>query len=128
MLLITLGITFLIIAVYLLILYPVQSAQLKRRSAETEGHVTEIREKYVRRRGTTYFIDFEYTVDGNVQTLKNVRWPLKPDEKVMIAYNPSKPGDAHVKEFRTANPKVFLIIGLILVVLSVILVVVGSVS
>ena len=121
-----LGYAFLIIGVCLLIMAPVQASQNKRRSAETEGYVTEYRKTYARKRGTTYHIDFEYTVDGGKQELKNVKWQTAPEQKYTICYNPEKPKDAHVKEFRASNPKVYLIIGAILTVLAVILVAVGT--
>ena len=128
MFMIALGIALLIIGVYLLILYPVQRAQLARRTAQTDGYVTEVRKKIRRKASVTYIIDFEYTADGVRQELKNVKWPLEPEKRVTIAYNPDKPADAHVKEFRATDPKVFLIIGAILTVIAVILIVVGVVS
>ena len=127
MFLAALGYTFLIIGIALLIIGPVQAAQNRRRTAEAEGYVSEVRKKYVRKKGTTYYIDFEFTADGAAQLLKNVKWPLPPEQQTYtICYNPKKPKDAHVKEFRTANPKVFLIIGAVLTVIAVILVAVAT--
>ncbi len=129
MFLIALGIALLIIGICLLILAPVQSSQNKRRSAEAAGNVTEVRRRRVRKKGTTYRIDFAYTVDGVRQELKKVKWPLPPDEskEYTICYNPAKPKDAHVKEFRTSNPKVYLTVGLILTAAAVILTAAGIV-
>ena len=128
MFILALGLTLVLIGVILLILAPVQSAQNKRRSAETTGNISEVRRKHVRKKGTTYYINFVFTVDGVQQELKRVKWPLEPDEtkEYTICYNPNKPKDAHVKEFRTANPKAFLITGLILTVLGVLLAIVGT--
>ena len=125
MFIIALGLACLIIGVYLLILFPVQSSQLKRRTGEASGYVTEVREIRRRRHGTTYSLDVEYTADGMQYLLKKVKWPLPPEQKYTISYNPAKPEDAHVKEFRTANPKVFLVIGAILPLVGVALVVIG---
>ena len=114
MFMLALGFALLIIGVCLLILAPIQAAQNKRRSAETTGNGSEVRRKHGRKKGTTYYIDFVYTVDGVQQELKRVKWPLEPDEtkEYTICYNPAKPKDAHVKEFRSANPKALLITGL----------------
>ncbi len=128
MFLAALGYTFLIIGVVLLIMAPVQAAQNKRRTAETEAYVTEYRKTYARKKGTTYHIDFEFTADGEKQKLKNVKWPLPPEESktYTVCYNPAKPKDAHIREFRSANPKLFLLIGGIMTVAAVILVAVGT--
>ena len=127
MFLAALGYTFFIIGVCLLIMAPIQMAQNRRRCAETEGHVTEVRKTYVRKKGTTYHINFEYTVDGVGQVLKNVKWPVPPEQQAYtICYNPSKPKDAHVKEFRTANPKLFLLIGGILTAVGVLFAAIGT--
>lgn len=129
MFLIALGFAFLIIGICLLIMAPVQAAQNKRRSAETEGYVTEVRKHYRNKGGTTYRIDFEFTVDGERQELKNVSWPIAPEQSktYTVLYNPEKPKDAHIKEFRSGNPKVYLIIGAIATVAAFVLVVVGAV-
>ena len=119
--------TFLIIGVSLLIMAPIQAAQNKRRTQETPGYVTEVRKTYARRQGTTYHINFEYTVDGQPRLLKNVKWQVEPLEpSYTICYNPAKPTDAHVKEFRTSNPKILLIIGVVLTVVAILLIAVGT--
>ena len=130
MLLIALGCACLIIGICLLIMAPVQAAQNKRRSAETEGHVTEVRKTYRKKSGTTYRIDFEFTADGVAQELKNVSWPIAPEESktYTVCYNPLKPKDAHIKEFRSGNPKVYLTIGAISTVAAFVLIVVGAVT
>jgi hypothetical protein len=122
------GYTFLIIGVALLIMAPIQAAQNKRRTAEAEAYVTEYRKTYARKRGTTYYINFEFKADGEKQELKNVKWQLPPEESktYTVCYNPAKPKDAHIKEFRAANPKLFLMIGAVLTVVAVILVAVGT--
>ena len=129
MFLIALGFALLILGICLLILAPVQASQNKRRSVETAGNISEVRSRRVRKKGTTYSIDFAYTADGVRQELKKVKWPLAPDEtkEYTICYNPAKPKDAHVKEFRTSNPKVYLTIGLILTAAAVLLLVAGIV-
>ena len=127
MLIPALGYTFLIIGVSLLIMAPIQAAQNKRRTQETSGYVTEVRKTYARRKGTTYHINFEYTVEGQPQLLKNVKWQVEPSEpSYTICYNPAKPTDAHVKEFRTSNPKILLIIGAVLTVVAILLIAVGT--
>ncbi len=129
MFLVALGCACLIAGICLLIMAPVQAAQNKRRSAEAEGYVTEVRKQYRRKSGTTYRIDFEFTADGEKRELKNVRWPIPPEESktYTVCYNPLKPKDAHVKELRSGNPKVLLMVGLILTVASFVLIVVGAV-
>ncbi len=128
MFLVALGCACLIAGICLLIMAPVQAAQNKRRSAEAEGYVTEVRKQYRRKSGTTYRIDFEFTADGEQRELTNVRWPIPPEESktYTVCYNPAKPKDAHIKEFRAANPKLFLMIGAVLTVVAVILVAVGT--
>ena len=127
---IALGVSLFILAIILLIMAPVFAVQNKRRSAETEGHITEVRKYYRRKSGTTYRMDFAYTIDGVRQELKNVSWPIAPEESktYTVCYNPRKPKDAHIKEFRSGNPKVYLIIGLISMVAAFILIVVGAVA
>ena len=127
--LISLGFAFFIIAVVLLILAPIQAAQNKRRTEETAGYVTEVRKTYQRRKGTTYHINFQYTANGAEQLLKNVKWQVEPNEpRYTICYNPKKTWDAHVKEFRYAGaPKAYAIAGAVLFVLSIVLIVIGSV-
>ena len=116
------GICFLIAALSL-------ALQNKRRSAETSGTITEVRTKRARNKGTTYSIDFEFLLDGVRHELKKVRWSLSPDvtKKYTICYNPKKPKDSHVKEFRPST-KLYLIIGLASFVVALILVVVGAVA
>ena len=116
------GICFLIAALVL-------AVQNKRRSAVTTGNITEVRTHRVRNKGTTYRIDFEFLVDGVNRELKNVRWSLSPDviQKYTICYNPKKPKDAHVKEFRPST-KLYLIIGLASIIISFVFVVVGAVT
>ena len=127
MFLAALGYTFLIIGIALLVIGPVQAAQNRRRTAEAEGYVSEVRKKYVRKKGTTYYIDFEFTADGAAQLLKNVKWQVEPSEpSYTICYNPAKPTDAHVKEFRTSNPKILLIIGAVLTAAAILLIAVGT--
>ena len=130
MFLVALGVACLIIGICLLVMAPVQAAQNKRRSVEAEGYITEIRKHYRRKAGTTYRIDFEFTADGVKQELKNVSWPIPPEESkaYTVCYNPQKPKDAHIKEFRSGNPKVYLIIGLISMVAAFVLIVVGVVT
>ena len=127
---IALGISLFIFGICFLITAPILAAQNKRRSAETTGTVTEVRKYRVRNSGTSYRFDVEFFIDGIRQELKNVRWPLSPDvtQKYTVCYNPKKPRDAHVKEFHSSNAKLFLIIGLASVVISIILVVAGAVS
>ncbi len=127
---IALGVSLFIVAIILLIMAPVFAAQNKRRSAETEGYVTEVRKYHRRKAGTTYRMDFAFTVDGVRQELKNVSWPIAPEESktYTVCYNPRKPKDAHIKEFRSGNPKVYLIIGLISMVAAFVLIVVGAVT
>ena len=48
--------------------------------------------------------------------------------EVTVCYNPQKPKDAHIKEFRSGNPNVYLIIGLISMVAAFVLIVVGAVT
>ena len=127
---IALGISLFIFGICFLIAAPVLAAQYKRRTAETTGTITDVRTKRVRNRGTTYHFDLEYFIDGVRQELKSVSWPLSPDvtQTYTIRYNPKKPKDAHVKEFHSSNPKLYLIIGLVSVLISIVLVVAGAVS
>ena len=126
---ITLGFSLFILAIILLIMAPVYAAQNKRRTEETAGYITEVRKTYSRKGGTSYRIDFEYTVNGERQLLKNVKWTYAPEEtSYTICCNPNKPEDAHVKEFRSPLiPKAFAITGAILIVVSMVLIVVGAV-
>ncbi len=121
------GVILILIAVGLFITYPVQIAQNKRRTGECEAWVTELRTRR-QRRGVTYFADLTYEVDGQTTQLKNVRCPILPkDNRCTVRFNPSKPKDAHVAEFRS-DPKYILYAALICLGVGLVMLVGGSVS
>ena len=119
------GVVLIIIAIALFITYPVQIAQNKRRTAECEAWITEVRTRR-NKRGSTYFADLTFEANGQTTELKNVRCPILPtDNRCTVRYNPAKPKDAHVAQFR-GDPKYILIAALICLGIGAVMFVLGS--
>ncbi len=109
--LIVLGIVFLFVALYtLLIKIPKSRAQDARRIGKTKGRVTEVHVKTYETKRTngagyrqthTYKADFAFNVGGTEYTIKGVPVTPAPNEgeEVDISYNPDNPSDAHADKY-----------------------------
>jgi hypothetical protein len=134
--LVILGVVFLIVALYtLLVKIPKSRAQVERRTGKTTGRVTEIHVKTYRRKKPnkigyyetkTYKADFSYNVGGTEYFIKGIPVTPAPEEgeEVEISYNPDDPADAHADKY-FANPYSNKVGGLILLVLSAVLLILG---
>ena len=134
--LLILGVVFLIVALYtLLVKSPKSRAQVERRTGKTTGRVAEVHVKIHRRKKKsgigyfetkTYKADFSYNVGGTDYSIKGV--PVTPapgeGEEVEISYNPDDPADAHADKY-FANPYSNKVGGLILLVLAAVLLILG---
>ena len=136
--LIILGIVFLFVALYtLLIKIPKSRAQTERRTGKTKGRVAEVHVKTYEtkkshgagyRQTHTYKADFAYNVGGTEYMIKGVPVTPAPNEgdEVDISYNPDNPSDAHAdKYFATASANKTG--GLIILGISVAMIALGAV-
>ncbi len=105
-----LGIIFLIVALYTLVIkIPKSRAQVERRTGKTVGKVTEVIVKTYEtkkqgvgyRETKTYKANFSYNVNGTEYTLKGIATMPAPAEgdELDIHYNPENPADAHVDKY-----------------------------
>ncbi|WP_026492278.1 DUF3592 domain-containing protein [Butyrivibrio sp. XPD2002] len=113
--LIVLGIVFLFVGLYhFLIKAPRSRAQFERRTAKTDGTISDVivkEHKTKRKHGVgyhvthTYKVTCTYKVSGMEYTLKNIPAALQPavGDQLAISYNPDDPQDAHVDQY-TADP------------------------
>lgn len=135
---IILGIVFLLVALYtLLIKIPKSRAQVDRRTAKTKGVVKEIHVKTYRTKRKnglgyhethTYKADFTYNVGGTEYMIKGVAVTPAPEEgeEVDISYNPDNPADGHADKY-FANPYSNKVGGFIFFGLSAVLLIIGAI-
>ena len=134
-----LGVVFLIVALYTLIIkIPKSRAQVERRTAKTKGTVKEVHVKTYRTKKKngigyhethTYKADFSYNVGGTEYEIKSVPVMPAPDkgEEVDISYNPDNPSDAHADKF-FANAYSNKVGGFIILAIAAVLLAIGAIS
>ena len=136
--LIILGVVFLIVALYTLIIkIPKSRAQFERRTGKTRGVVKEVHVKtYETKKSNsagyrtthTYKADFSFNVGGTEYMIKGVPVTPAPNEgdEVDISYNPDNPSDAHADKY-FASASANKTGGLIILGISVAMILLGVV-
>lgn len=126
-----LGLGSFILGIVLLIYYPIHNAQNKRRSERTEGTITKVDKRTIRKKeagtgdywyDTSYIYTVEYKVNGQLVSFKSSPSPAAHEEgeSLTVCYNPDKPQDAHILESHGDSSNIILYVGLACIAVAVI--------
>lgn len=122
------GIVVLFIGFIFIIAYPINKKKNTRCTAETQGTLADIRERFDSEGSLKSMHVYSYLVDGEEYQLETLDHSLEA-EKVgdvcTIWYNPDKPEDAQAFRGSTKYLKNLLKIGLVLEVLGIVLSFIG---
>lgn len=135
---IVLGIIFLIVALYTLIIkIPKSRAQVERRSGKTHGVVSNVDVRTYRRKSSsgkyreskTYKVDLTFNVGGEEYTIKGIPATNVPNQgdAMDVSYNPDKPSDAHIDMY-FADPSANKTGGIILLAVAAVLLLIGVIA
>jgi len=123
------GFSFLVLGITFLICYPINKRKNSRCSAQAQGVLRNIHQRFTSRGPAGYKYVYSYFVDGVEYQITSPN--LSPEANVVgdlctIWYNPAKPKDAQPFHYSSNNPyTIVLILGIAMVVLGLVLSCIG---